>query len=62
MKKWLPPIEVCCDNAVIEIFIHSNNTVHFSCDCEEHGRSSLKSPLKQSHFEYVVINNFKGEK
>ena len=65
VKKWLPPIELCCDKCnKIVIQIQSNLTLHFFRDCPEHGRKGISSILSKSKlfgYEIEISDSIKRE-
>lgn len=55
MKKYLPPLDLCCEKAVLRLNVHVNATVHWSTNCPLHGFRGLPSPLAQSKLNYEVV-------
>jgi hypothetical protein len=55
MKKYLPPLEVCCEEChKITIAPHSNITLHFMTTCPIHGSKYIPSPFKKSLMDYEI--------
>lgn len=55
-KKWLPPLELCCEEVSnISIIIGSNCAMHFKSDCPKHGEKGVHSPFSKSVMGYSVI-------
>lgn len=60
MNKYLPPLDICCEEACIQIYVYNNNTLHFKLKCPQHGIKGIPSPFAKSRLNYEIITSKKS--
>ena len=48
IRIWLPPLDICCNSATIELVVAKNETVGIKTVCFEHHNHFIESPFASS--------------